>query len=267
MRHNAVPGKPAQIMEKIRGRHPGRPTMEPIERNSNLSWRVTQELGRAIVCGDYAPDDPFPTEAELCLKFGVSRTAVREAVKMLTAKGLLFSKPRQGIRIRPQEHWNILDSDLLKWSLEGNPNRLVLKEFFQMRVAIEPEAAALAARFARPEHKAAIGDALERMRQATAESSAARKADVDFHIALLYATENRFYIRMRDFIRTALNVSIRFTTPASRDYADTLEAHAKVYRAIEQGDPERARHSMRMLIDDALVYIEDEAAREAQAGD
>lgn len=237
--------------------------MDVLERNSNLSYRVTQELGRAIVCGDYGPDDGFPTEAELCLKFGVSRTAVREAVKMLSAKGLVFSKPRQGIRIRPQEHWNILDSDLLKWSLEGTPTRMVLKEFFQMRIAIEPEAASLGARFSQPGHKAAIADALERMQGSPAESAAARKADVDFHIAILYATENRFYIRLRDFIRTALNVSIRFTTPAARRYEDTLDAHRKVFRAIEHGDPERARNSMRALIDDALVYIEDDAARDA----
>jgi DNA-binding FadR family transcriptional regulator len=232
--------------------------MDVLERNSNLSYRVTHELGRAIVCGDYGPEDGFPTEAELCLKFGVSRTAVREAVKMLSAKGLLVSKPRQGIRIRPQEHWNILDSDLLKWSLQGKPTRTVLKEFFQMRIAIEPEAAALGARFSQPRHRAAIAEALERMHNAPAESADARKADVDFHVAILYSTENRFYIRMRDFIRTALDVSIRFTTPAVRNYEDTLDAHTKVLRAIDHGDPERARSSMRMLIDDALVYIEDD---------
>lgn len=232
--------------------------MDTIERKSNLSHRVTQELGRAIVCGDYGPADAFPTEAELCLKFGVSRTAVREAVKMLSAKGLVSSKPRQGIRIMPEEDWNILDPDLLQWSLEGNPTRRVLKEFFQMRIAIEPEAAALGARFSRPDHKQAIADALERMREAPPNSVLARSSDVDFHVAILYSTENRFYIRMRDFIRTALNVSIRFTDTEPDDYSDTIDAHAKVYRAIENGDSERARYSMRTLIDDALVFIEDD---------
>ena len=230
--------------------------MDVIERKSNLSHRVTQELGRAIVCGDYGAADAFPTEAELCLKFGVSRTAVREAVKMLSAKGLVVSKPRQGIRVMPEEDWNILDSDLLKWSLEGKPTRAVLKEFFQMRVAIEPEAAALAAKFAKPAHKQAIADSLENMRTAPANSAESRNADVDFHVALLYATENRFYIRMRDFIRTALNVSIQFTTPEASLYDNTVEAHAKILRAIEDGDAETARHSTRKLIDDALVYVE-----------
>ena len=238
--------------------------MAMIERKSNLSHRVTEELGRAIVCGDYSPAGPFPTEAELCLEFGVSRTAVREAVKMLSAKGLVASKPRQGIRIMPEEDWNILDPDLLRWSLEGTPTRRVLKEFFQMRIAIEPEAAALGARFSRPDRKQAIADALARMRDAPSNSAESRAADVDFHIAILYATENRFYIRMRDFIRTALDVSIHFTTPGAGEYGDTVDAHAKVYRAIDNGDSERARHSMYTLIDDALIYIEEESADPAR---
>ena len=230
--------------------------MDVIERKSNLSHRVTQELGRAIVCGDYGAADAFPTEAELCLKFGVSRTAVREAVKMLSAKGLVSSKPRQGIRVMPEEDWNILDPDLLKWSLEGKPTRAVLKEFFQMRAAIEPEAAALAAQFAKPAHKQAISDALENMRTAPANSTESRNADVEFHVALLYATENRFYIRMRDFIRTALDTSIRFTTPDASLYDNTVEAHARILRSIEAGDVDRARQGTRKLINEALYYIE-----------
>ena len=230
--------------------------MTAIARKSNLSHQVTQELGKAIVCGDFDADSSFPTEAELCEQFGVSRTAVREAVKMLSAKGLVSSKPRQGIRIMPEEDWNILDSDLLKWSLESQPSRSVLKEFFQLRLAIEPEAAALAARFSHPEHLRAISDVLDRMREAPAHSEPARQADVDFHLAILYATENRFYIRLRDFIRTALDISIRYTEVGEVDHNATIDTHGKVYRAIKSGDPEQARHAMRWLIDDALVFIE-----------
>ena len=232
-----------------------------VQRKFNLSHRVTQELGRAIVCGDYAPGVSFPTEAELCVKFGVSRTAVREAVKMLSAKGLVSSKPRQGIRVMPQEAWNIFDSDLLQWSLEGNPSLTVLKEFLQMRIAIEPEAAALGAKYARPERKQAIGDTLERMRNSPADSEAARSADIDFHIAILYSSENRFYIRMRDFIRTALNVSIRHTSAVARNYDRVVEDHAKVFHAINSGNAERAKNTMFLLIDEALGFIEMEIAK------
>ena len=236
--------------------------MVVLERNFNLSQRMTQELGRAIVCGEFGSSDSLPTEADLCDRFGVSRTAVREAVKMLSAKGLIASRPRQGIRILPEEDWNIFDSDLLRWSLEGNPSLKVLKEFLQMRIAIEPEAAALAARFARPERIKAIGDALERMREAGEDDAdKALQADIDFHISILYASENRFYIRMRDFTRTALNVSIRHTNVIKGNPDGVIDDHAKVFAAIENGNPERAKNAMFLLIDEALSFIEQKLER------
>ena len=230
--------------------------MEVIQRRSNLSDHVTEELGRAIVRGDFGPEDGFPTEADLCLEFGVSRTAVREAVKMLSAKGLIASKPRQGIRVMPRESWNILDADLLAWSLHGEMTPGVLRQFFQLRAALEPEAAALAAQYASPEHVQTIEDALGRMRAEDPHSEAGIDADLDFHTALLYATENPFYIRLRDFLRTALTASIDFTTPATEHSEEILDAHAKVFRAIKSGNVVRARNSMRSLIDRALVKIE-----------
>src|SRR5690554_2909414 len=92
--------------------------MAVFDGTNNLSQRMVQELGKAIVCGVYGSGGSLATEAELCEQFGVSRSAVREAVKMLSAKGLVSSRPRQGIRVLPEESWNIFDPDLLKWSLE-----------------------------------------------------------------------------------------------------------------------------------------------------
>jgi DNA-binding FadR family transcriptional regulator len=226
------------------------------QRHSNLSHRVALELGRAIVSGNIKPGNPVPTEADLSKKFGVSRTAVREAVKMLSAKGLIASKPRQGIRVLPEESWNIFDPDLLQWSLESGLTREVLLEFFEMRRAIEPEAAALAAIHASDERLQSVAAALEAMRAAMGDPDSARDADVGFHIAILYATGNRYYVRMRDFIRTALDVSIRFTTGPEADFDHVLVSHETVYRAIAKRQPERAHRAMRQLIDDALVLIE-----------
>ncbi len=241
--------------------------MNAIERRSNLSHKVAQALGRAIVCGEYGINvKKIPTEADLCESFGVSRTAVREAVKMLSAKGLVSSKPRQGITIMPEEDWNIFDTELLQWSLEGHPTQTVLREFFQMRIAIEPQAASLAARYARPGQRARIGEALGKMREAPANSNAARAADIEFHIAILYATGNRFYIRLRDFIRTALDVSIRVTTPRPEAYGDTVTAHAGVFSAIVSADPDTARRRMWALINDARQYLPDPSADNQPAG-
>ncbi|MDU0355003.1 FadR/GntR family transcriptional regulator [Paraglaciecola aquimarina] len=226
--------------------------------SKNLSQRMTSELGRAIVCGEYPRDKSLPTEAALCDKFGVSRTAVREAIKMLTAKGLISSKPKQGIRILPEEHWNILDAEMLSWSLQAKPSLHVLKEFTQMRMAVEPEACALAARHASQERLAEIEHALKRMELSVEnnDQAAELQADIDFHVAILYATENRFYIRMRDFTTTALNVSIQHTNPAIANPKGVVEEHARIFNAIKTGNAERARNSMFLLIDEALSIIE-----------
>lgn len=240
--------------------------MSLLDRNSNLSQRMTQALGRQIVCGVYDRNESLPTEAELCEQFGVSRSAVREAVKMLSAKGLITSKPRQGIRIQPEEQWNIFDTDLLSWSLESNPSMKVLKEFLQMRIAIEPEAASLAARFATPEKIDAIEVALERMRAAGDNMEAELEADIAFHVSILYASNNRFYIRLRDFIQTALRVSIRHTSSIKANHEGVVEDHAKVLSAIKNRNPERAKNAMLLLIDEALNFIEEELLRREQQG-
>lgn len=225
---------------------------------------MTHALGRAIVCGEYNRDESLPTEADLCSQFGVSRSAVREAVKMLSAKGLISSRPRQGIRILPEEDWNIFDPDLLQWSLESKPTLKVLHEFLQLRIAIEPEAAALAAKYASAEEIAPISRSLERMRTADTPK-AALEADIAFHVSILYASNNRFYVRLRDFIQTALRVSINYTNPIKADPEVVVEEHAKVLLAIQNRNPERAKRAMLFLIDEALSFIEAALAQETQA--
>lgn len=233
--------------------------MAILDRNFNLSQRMVQELGRTIICGEFI-DDSLPTEAELCEQFGVSRSAVREAVKMLSAKGLITSKPRQGIRIQPEDQWNIFDPDLLRWVLESKPSLHVLKEFLQVRIAIEPEAAALAARYADPARLEVIEKALEGMRKAEANSKEDLEADIAFHVSILYASNNRFYIRLRDFISTALRVSISHTNPIKGNHEGVVEDHSKVFNAIKNRNPECARQAMLALIDEALNFIEEAIA-------
>src|SRR5690606_2452572 len=96
--------------------------------NLNLSQRVTNELGQAIIGGHYTCDTGLPTEAKLCEEYGISRTAIRAAVKMLAAKGLISSRPRKGIQVEPSSNWNLYDTSVLKWMLESSPSLLVLKE-------------------------------------------------------------------------------------------------------------------------------------------
>src|SRR5918997_614709 len=121
----------------------------------NLTYGLLDEVGRTIVTGRYE-GKAFPTEAELARQHGVSRSVTREAVKMLTAKGLLTARPRQGTMIQPTASWNLFDPDVLRWLLERSFSLELLRQFSELRIAIEPAAAALAARSASDEDLARI---------------------------------------------------------------------------------------------------------------
>ncbi len=220
----------------------------------NLTYGMLDTLGRAIVIGSYQ-DRVFPTEAELAKEYGVSRSVTREAVKMLTAKGLLSARPRQGTIIQPATSWNLFDTDVLRWLLERKFSVELLRHFNQLRVAIEPEAAALAATYAEPSDLEAIDAGLKRMRAAEQGNDDTLDADIAFHVAVLRASANPFYAQFRDVVSTALRTSIRFTNRIKGRSA-SVDDHAAVRDAIAARKPDAARKAMKRLIGDVLELIE-----------
>jgi len=238
--------------------HGGAPNPRADEARSllgrNLTYGMLDSLGRAIVTGRYE-HEAFPTEAELAKQHGVSRSVTREAVKMLTAKGLLSARPRQGTIVQPATSWNLFDTDVLRWLLERQFSVDLLRQFSQLRVAIEPEAAALAARFADEANLAQISAGLTRMEAAERGLDDTLDADIAFHVAILRASGNPFYAQFRDMVATALRTSIRFTNRIKGRTASVAD-HAAVRDAIAARDPEAARAAMRALIGDVLDLIE-----------
>lgn len=228
----------------------------------NLTHGMLDRLGRAIVTGHYE-HRAFPTEAELATQHGVSRSVTREAVKMLTAKGLLSARPRQGTIVRPTTAWNLFDTDVLRWLLERQFSIELLRQFSQLRVAIEPEAAALAARLGGDDDRHAIAAGLERMIAAENGRDDTLDADIAFHVAILNASKNPFYAQFRDVVATALRTSIRFTNRIKGRSASIAD-HAAVRDAIEARDPDTARAAMRHLIATVLELI-DRAERDGGA--
>ena len=221
----------------------------------NLTYGMLDVIGRSIVIGDY-DNEAFPTEAELARKHGVSRAVTREAVKMLTAKGLLSARPRQGTIVQPQTSWNLFDSDVLHWLLERKFSVELLRHFNQLRVAIEPEAAALAALEATQDEQAAICAGLARMVAAEAGADDPLGADIAFHVAVLEASRNPFYKQFRGMVASALATSIRFTNRIKGRTAN-IEDHRAVYDAIVKRDSAGARSAMRGLIGDVLSLIDE----------
>ena len=107
----------------------------------SLSELVAGTIGRRIVSGTYDPGDTLPTEPQIQAEFGVSRTAVREAIRMLSAKGLTVSRPKIGTRVRPRVDWAMLDPEVLRWHVDQNPGDDFIHALFEMREIIVPEQA------------------------------------------------------------------------------------------------------------------------------
>lgn len=222
----------------------------------NLTYGLLEVLGRSIVIGDYRTR-AFPTEGELVKQHGVSRSVTREAVKMLGAKGLLGARPKRGTFVQPDEQWNLFDTDVLRWLLERKWSIALLRSFNELRIGVEPQAAALAAKCATLEQQAAIATGLSRMEEAERGLGDSLDADIAFHVAILRASNNPFFVQFREVVSTALRTSIRFTNKMAGRSANIAD-HAAVYDAIVAGDPARAKIAMCKLIDDVLELIERE---------
>ena len=218
---------------------PLQPVPDGVSRN--LTYSLLERLGRAIVVGDF-DDTAFPTEAVLASRYAVSRSVTREAVKMLTAKGLLTARPRKGTTVQPSGNWNLFDPDLLRWLLERKFSLALLRQFNELRVAIEPAAAALAARAADHSAIADIFAGFERMAAAEAGADNPLDADIAFHL------------QFQDVVATALRTSIHFTNRFKGRTA-SLPQHHDVLIAITAGDAGAATDAMRLLIEDVLALI------------
>lgn len=219
----------------------------------NLTYGLLELLGRAIVIGRY-DDAAFPTEADLAQRYAVSRSVTREAVKMLTAKGLLTARPRKGTTVQSTDHWNLFDADVLRWLLERKFSLTLLRHFSELRIGIEPAAASLAASAKSPEAMAAIERGYTRMEAAELGDDDPLEADIAFHIAILRATANPFYLQFCDLVETALRTSIRFTNRFQNRTA-SLPHHREVMTAIAAGHGAAAYASMKILIVDVLDLI------------
>lgn len=226
----------------------------PRQLGRNLTYGLLDSLGRQIVTGKYDATI-FPTEAELAKQHGVSRSVTREAVKMLTAKGLLSARPRQGTVVQPADAWSLFDPDVLGWLLERRFSVELLRHFNELRIAIEPEAAALAAVHGTERDHAAIAAGWDLMAAAEAGDGEPLAADIAFHIAILGASTNPFYTQFQDVVASALRTSIRVTNRIKGRTAN-LADHAAVRDAIAARDPQKARQAMRALITDVIALIE-----------
>jgi DNA-binding FadR family transcriptional regulator len=223
--------------------------------SGNVTVELVNRLGHEIVAGRFGVSDILPNEGALSSELQISRTAVREAIKMLTAKGLVGSRPRRGTEVRPVSDWNLLDSDVLRWLRETPPDRKIVIELLELRLGFEPEAAALAARRADPAQLARIEEAYGFMRESAAGRYDPVEADCRFHEAIIAATSNRFYQPLGALVRTALSLTAPITNAIFGHSVGDLEAHGEILLAIEKKDERRAFDLMRRLLSDVVNKV------------
>ncbi|UPG93677.1 FadR/GntR family transcriptional regulator [Luteibacter aegosomatissinici] len=216
----------------------------------SLHGRVVEEIGSAIVSGELGPGDSLPGEAQLAQQMDVSRTILREALKVLAAKGLIETRQKTGMRVRDSRFWNHLDPDVLTWRCDAMPTDDFVGKLVEMREIIEPAACMSAARRRDSAQLQAIGEALDAMEDAV-DLDAWAEADLRFHEAVLAATNNELLSSLFSVIETALATFFVMSARTAKNFKYSLPNHRAVYEAIRRRRPNEAAAAMRGMIEDS----------------
>jgi len=215
----------------------------------NLHGQIVNSIGRKILRGELQPGDPIPAEPDL----PASRTAVREAIKVLVAKGLVETRPRTGTRVRGRDAWNLLDPDVLKWGQDGESSKALLRSVTEVRSIIEPAAAELAAKRATPGDIASLERAYGEMEAAMPASgpgdvAAFVDADTRFHLTIFQAAGNHILEQMSGVVYSALRYSFEATSRIPGSARASLPRHRAVLDAIRARRAQDAGEAMRALL-------------------
>ena len=208
---------------------------QPPARKS-MHARIVRDLGMRIVAGEFGPGDRLPLEATLLADYDVSRPVLREAVRVLVAKGLVLSKQRAGAIVRPRNEWHLLDPDVLYWLIQSQPQGEFVETLLTVRRVFEPAAAALAAKLASDEALQGIAEAYAGMEAAqTAEDLL--EPDLAFHRRIAEATNNDLLAYIGNMLSLALRESIKLTSTLPNTHALSLPRHKAILTALLARDP------------------------------
>lgn len=233
---------------------PARQAQRPA-RALRLHGTIARQLGIAILAGEYKPGDLLDSEIAASEQFAVSRTAYREAVRILAAKGLVDARPKVGTRINPRWKWNLLDPDVLEWTFESEPDVALLNSLFELRNVVESAAAGLAATRRSAAHLKTMRAALDGMAEHTLATPEGRQADLAFHTTLLEATDNPYIISLTSGVSAAINTTTIFKQRKRPLRRDPIPDHLRVFTAISDKDAARAQKAMSELIELARADI------------
>ena len=218
---------------------------------AGLPGAIVESLGKKILNGELRPGDTLPAETVYLSQLGVSRTTLREAIKVLAAKGLVMAKPKTGTVVRAREHWNLLDPAVLTWEAASDGFADTMGELFEIRRLIEPEGAALAARRHDPAAAAAMRAAFAALQPQADAGPDALEVDIHFHLTILTAAGNRYLSSLGAVVDTVIRSTARMALGRPGGLGHSMGLHQAVLDAVLARNEDTARAAMHRLLADA----------------
>ncbi|MFD4910183.1 FadR/GntR family transcriptional regulator [Kitasatospora purpeofusca] len=221
-----------------------------------LPGRLLAELGPAIASGEL-PEGTVLRAEELEERFGVSRTVVREAVRILEGMRLVASRRRVGITVQPRSDWDVFDPLVIRWRLAGADRSAQLRSLGSLRLAVEPAAAALAARHATDDERRRLSAlAVElTMTARAADLATFLQHDIEFHSTVLRASRNEMFAHLGDTVGAVLTGRTEYHLMPHQPEPYAIRLHREVAEAVCAGDAERAEQAMRTIVEGALTEL------------
>ena len=234
------------------------PARRPPGTLRGLHGETVETIGSRIVNGYYEPGSQLPPH-ELERELGISNTVLREAMRVLAAKGLIESRQKLGTVVKPRSSWSLLDADLMRWQ-ESHEDATFLVDLAEVRFIVEPAAARLAAARRSDDDLEELRAAMQAMIDAGTDAAAVIDADLAFHRALLYAAHNELLSRMEFIIEAGLRARDMIVHNKS-EWPDSVPVHNAILTAVEAGDSAAAEQAVLALLDQALTDTRQDATR------
>ena len=220
---------------------------------------VVDIVGQRIASGEYSEGETLPVEQQLADSLGVGRNALREAIKVLSGKGLISTAPRSGTKIRPKGDWNMLDPDVLSWHADpetATPEFLLA--LLEIRRIFEPKAAELAAVRATREDVTAILAAYDDMQRFEEDSEQRLAADIQLHSSILAASHNPFISHFKHAVATYLKAHAKIGVESDKEkLQQDLELHHDIAWSIATGKAKSAYTNTVKMLNSARVRVEE----------